>query len=168
MPSSFSQWLTTSRHRPWAQVLNTNSPCCLRGAVNNTRRDMIRNDKIGKMAGITQVHHYILQQRIRQFGRLIMARMNPNQLAHKAVNSMTLGYKAWERPRKTWFGDVKERLKTYHISPTKPFRLATDRQFDLSTTSTLVTVDGHSKVCSAFEQVFYLDTWRVVNGCILL
>ena len=44
----------------------------------------------------TPAHHYIKQQRIKWFGHL--TRMTTNQLALKAYNTRTAGFKARERP----------------------------------------------------------------------
>jgi len=105
---------------------------CLRRAVNKTRRDMIRNTRIREMVGTTPVLHYIQRQTIRWFGHL--TRMAPHQLASKAYNKRTAGYKARGRPRKTWIEGVKETLSSHNIPTSQAVRLARDRKLFLPST----------------------------------
>ena len=72
--------------------------------------------------------------------------MVPHQFASKAYNTKVSGYKARERPRKTWTEGVKETLKTHNIPPTKTFKLAADRKLFLPSTPRMVQEDGESKV----------------------
>ncbi|XP_076061283.1 uncharacterized protein LOC143037058 [Oratosquilla oratoria] len=112
---------------------------CLRRAINETRRDMIRNTTIREMVETAPVLHYIQRQTIKWFGHLI--RMAPHLLTSKAYNKKISGYKARRRPRKTWIEGVRETLKTNNIPPIQAVHLTRDRKLLLPSTPKTVQED---------------------------
>ena len=132
IPTLTYQCQTWTLNKSLERKITTCEMRCLRRAANKTRRDMIRNITIREMVGTTPVLNHIQKQTTRWFGHL--TRMAPHQLASKAYNRRTEGYKARGRPRKTWIEGVKETLKTHNIPPSQAIQLARDRKLFLPST----------------------------------